>query len=574
MTPERVTSSKMSPHVYQLINMMCHFIISVSYPIKPRSGIGDRDDEYLPLFEAVPTKLRGMVHIDPERDDFFRVIVDERLSLSSRGHLSAIEAKRLDKALKILASATCFGIYAQMDRQDQDDKVEVTCHGIDRDPYTCKVAHPEFPGEFWFSPLGSLITAGARLMLALLDHCISRLHGTYVMEDTDSMAIVATEHGGLVPCPGGPFRMRDGRSAVRSLSWREVADIVARFAKLNPYTDKSRSILKIERDNYNPETREQRQVYCLAISSKRYALFLRDDDGNPILLQKGINNHEDRWSEHGLGHLRNPLDPESEDRDWIRQAWISVIRRTLGLSAQPLGFEHLPAIGRVPITSPTAMRSLARLNRGKKYRNRIKPFDFLLSCHVKPFGYPPDVDPEKFHLVAPYVPDPECWVDLPWIDQYSGKQYEITTDGFHGSRGVARVRTYGEVLREYEFHLGAKSADAKGKPSGKQTFGLLRRRHVRVERILYIGRESNLLEEMEAGVIHSPESVYTEYPDPSRDEWQTRILPILKKIPIVALMRVSGRSRSMLVRALAGRSRPRRRNQELLKSILNRLGIV
>jgi len=166
------------------------------------------------------------------------------------------------------------------------------------------------------------------------------------------------------------------------------------------------------------------------------------------------------------------------------------------------------------------------------------------------------------------------WVDLPWIDQYSGKQYEITTEGFHGSRGVARVKTYGEVLREYEFHLGAKSADAKGKPSGKQTFGLLGRRHVRVERIIYIGRESNRLEEIEAGVIHSPDSVYTEYPDPNRDEWQTRILPILNKIPIAALMRVSGRSRSMLRRTLAGRSTPRRKNQQLLKSILQRLGAV
>ncbi len=526
------------------------------------------------LFEAVPTKLRGMVNVDPEHDDFFRVIVDERLNLSSRGDLSDMEAKRLDKALKILASATCFGIYAQMDRQDNDEKVEVICHGIDPDPYKCTVAHPEFPGDFWFSPLGSLITAGARLMLALLDHCISALRGTYVMEDTDSMAIVATEYGGLVPCPGGAFRMPDGRSAVRALSWREVAEIVARFVKLNPYTDKSRSILKIERDNYDPETGKQRQVFCLAISSKRYALFLRDDDGNPVLLQKGINNHEDRWSEHGLGHLRNPLDPESEDRDWIRQAWISVVRRTLSLPAQPLGLEHLPAIGRVPITSPTAMRSLARLNRAKKYRNRIKPFDFLLSCHVKPFGYPPDVDPEKFHLVAPYVPDPECWVDMPWIDQYSGKQYEITTEGFHGSRGVARVKTYGEVLREYEFHLGAKSADAKGKPSGKQTLGLLRRRHVRIERIIYIGKESNRLEEMEAGIIHSPESVCTEYPDPRREEWQTRILPVLKKIPIAALMRLSGRSRSMLLRTMAGRSRPRKRNQQLLKSILHRLGVI
>ena len=346
-------------------------------------------------------------------------------------------------------------------------------------------------------------------------------------------------------------RRRNSRPDLSGLS---LAVIVARFVKLNPYTDKSRSILKIERDNYDAETGRQRLVYCLAIASKRYALFLRDEHGDPVLLQKGINNHEDRWSEHGLGHLRNPLNPDSDNRDWIPQAWISIIRRTLGLPSQPLGFEDVPAMGRVPITSPTAMRSLAKLNRGKKYRNRIKPFDFLLTCHVKQFGYPPDVDPGKFHLVAPYVPDPECWVDLPWIDQHSGTQYEITTEGFHGSRGVARVKTDGEVLREYEFHPGAKSADAKGKPSGKQSVGLLRRRHVRVERIVYIGKESNRLEEIEAGVIHSPDNVYTEYPDPRRDEWQTRILPVLSKIPVEALMRFSGRSRSMLVRAMAGQS--------------------
>ena len=368
--------------------------------------------------------------------------------------------------------------------------------------------------------------------------------------------------------------MADGRSAVWALSWKEVDEIAARFRKLNPYADKLRSILKIERDNYDPETGKQRQIYCLAIAQKRYALFLLDDNGNPVLLQKGINNHEDRWSEHGLGHLLNPIFPDSEDRGWIPLAWINIIRRTLGLSVEPLGFEHIPAIGRVPITSPAALRSLAKLNRGKKYRDRIKPFDYLLSCHVKQFGYPPDVDPEKFHLVAPYVPDPECWVDLPWIDQYSGAQYEITTEGFHGSRGIARVKTYGEVLREYEFHLGAKSVDAKGKPSGKQTFGLLGRRHVRVERIIYIGRESNRLEEIEAGIIHSAESVYTEYPDPRRDEWEAKILPVLEKIPIAILKRFSGRSRSMLRRTITRKSRPRRKSRDLLKSLLRRLGLV
>ena len=219
-----------------------------------------------------------------------------------------------------------------MDRQEDGEKVEVTCHGIDPEPFTCKIAHPDMPGEFCFPPLASLITGGARLMLGLLEHSVCELGGTYVMEDTDSMAVVATENGGLIPCPGGrPFEMKDCGSAVSALSWQQMNAIAERFRKLSPYQDKSRSILKIERDNYDPVTGKQRQIYCLAVSAKRYALFLRDEDGNPALLQKGVNNHEDRWSEHGLGHLRKPTNLESEDRDWIRQAWLSIIRTSLDL---------------------------------------------------------------------------------------------------------------------------------------------------------------------------------------------------------------------------------------------------
>jgi len=159
------------------------------------------------------------------------------------------------------------------------------------------------------------------------------------------------------------------------------------------------------------------------------------------------------------------------------------------------------------------------------------------------------------------------------VTQYSGKQYEITTEGFHGSRGVARVKTYGEVLRVYEFHTGAKSADAKGKPSGKQTFGLLRRRHVRVERIVYLGRESNRLEEIEAAVIHLLESVYTQYPDSKRDEWETRILLLLKKIPVKTLMKVSGIPFDA-DKSTGWSESTTEKNREQLKSILRQLGLL
>lgn len=520
------------------------------------------------------TKLLGMVDIDPEREDFFRIIVEERLRLSSRNDLSESERKRLEKALKILASATSYGIWAQMDRLEDNDKVEITCHGIEPEPFTCAVPNPDVPGEFCFPPLASLITGGARLVLALLERCVSDLGGVYVMEDTDSMAVVATENGGLVPCPGGPYELSDGRRAIMALSWQQLDDLSARFRKLSPYRNRSRSILKIERDNYDPETGGQRQIFCFAISAKRYALFMPDENGDPVLLQKGVNNYQNRWSEHGLGHLRNPFDFESEDRDWIRQAWLNIICRELGMRTEAPSFEHLPAVGRVTITSPKVVRSLAKLNAVKNHADRLKPFDYLLSCHVKQFGHPLGVDPERFHLVAFYEVNPSRWLKMPWTDQYSGKQYRITTEGFHGRRNTARIKTYADVLREYEFHPGSKSADAHGRPSGKQTIGLLRRRHIRVGQIIYIGRESNKLEEMESGLVHSAQSVYTEYPDPRRDEWETKILPMLRKLSVPVLVRLTNKSPSMLTRTMAGRSRPRARNQVLLKSVLRKIGAL
>ena len=113
-----------------------------------------------------------------------------------------------------------------------------------------------------------------------------------------------------------------------------------------------------------------------------------------------------------------------------------------------------------------------------------------------------------------------------------------------------------------------------GKPCGKLTIGLLQRRHVRIEQIKYVGKESNSLEEVEAGLIHSPENVYTVYPDPRRDEWQTKILPALRKMPLSFLVKMSGLSRSTLIEVRAGRSRPHRKNQERLKSIVRKLGLI
>lgn len=545
------------------------------------------------------TSLRGAIEIDPSKQDFFKVVIEERKRLPLRFDLSELEKDRLDKALKVLANAASYGIYAEMNRQESENNVEVTCHGIDSEPFTCSVAHPDVPGEYCFPPLASLITGAARLMLALLERQITNLGGTYAMEDTDSMAIVATKNGGMIPCPGGPYSTSDGQEAIKALTWQQVEDIAERFAKLNPYERDAvpDSILKIESDNSDPITGKQRQLYCLAISAKRYNLFLIDRNGNPALLRATcphcgcknkpkfssctkckqtihVNNNDDRWSEHGLGHLLNPSDPESEDREWIAQAWFSISKRSLGIDARPMTFQNLPAVGRITISSPSLMRPLESFNAGKKYCDRIKPFNFLSSCHVKQMGHPIGTDPTRFHLVKPYNSDSREWLKTRWIDQYSGKLYRITTDGYHGNRQSARVKTYGEVLREYEFHPEAKCADKDGNPCCKQTTGLLQRRHIKIDLLKYIGKESNSLEDVQSGLIHSDQNVYTEYPDPRRDEWQTKILPVLQKIPLSKLIEVTGKSRRALTDARTGKRRPHPKNQRLLAAVVKKLGLI
>jgi len=540
-------------------------------------------------------KLRSTIEVDPAEEDFFKVVIEQRKGLGSRHDLSESESDRLDKALKVLANATSYGIYAEMHRLESDKKVRTKCYGIDAESFSPWVSHPDEPGAYCFPPLASLITGAARLMLALLEHQIQKLDGTYAMEDTDSMAIVATEDGGMIPCPGGPFETSDSRQAIKALTWKQVEEIVQQFANLNPYKRDviPGSILKIEDDNFDPITGNQRQLYCLAISAKRYALFIQDEYGNPALLRAScqhcgrknkpkhsncakcqqpiqVNNNDDRWSEHGLGHLLNPTDPKNEDREWIAEVWLSMIKKSLGINTRPVHFQNMPAVGRITVSSPALMRPFDKLNSRKKYCDRVKPFNFLLSCHVKQFGHPIGTDPNRFHLIGPYNSDSQQWLKAQWIDQYSGKPYRITTAGYHGNRQAARVKTYGELLREYEYHPESKCADKDGNRCNKQTTGLLQRRHIKIDLIKNIGKESNSLEDVESGIVHSEQNVYTEYPDPRRDEWQTKIIPILKQISLSRLEEQSGMSRRMLIYTRTGRHRPHRSNMDRLISIATR----
>ena len=125
------------------------------------------------------------------------------------------------------------------------------------------------------------------------------------------------------------------------------------------------------------------------------------------------------------------------------------------------------------------------------------------------------------------------------------------------------------MLEEYEFHEEAKCANSSGAPCDKQTVGLLQRRHVTIQwPPRFVGKESNKLEEVQEGGVADAGDVYTEYPDPRRDEWITEILPQLKALPIRELMRRSRLSRRAVQMIRAGR-RPNPKNLTKLRAAIH-----
>lgn len=538
----------------------------------------------------IPVQIRGAVMVHPARDDFFKTVIEERKRLKQRSDFTAEECTRLDKFLKVLANSGSYGIYAEMNRRElpKGEREPVTVYGIDEMPCTTTTATPEDAAAFCFPPLAALITAAARLMLAMLEQCITDMGGTYAFCDTDSMALVATEHGELVPCAGGTERLPDGTPAIRALSWAEVETIVTRFDVLKPYDADAvpGHVLEVEDENFEEVQGEDgkkqrgacRPLWCYGISAKRYALYNMSDDGQPILR---------KWSEHGLGHLLDPTkepdyhehtpddtDAESslispqdahDGRAWMGVFWEGIVREACGLPYAWPDWLHRPALTRLTISSPGLMRPFEAMNAGKPYPDQVKPFNFILAAHRASGFRPADGEPSHGLLIAPYETDARKWLKMRWIDRDSGLQCRITTTDYETvSEATARVKSYADVLIEYRYHPESKSLAPDGQKNAKQARGVLRRRPVHAASLAYIGKESNKLEEVDAGMVRAWDEVRNEYHDPRHDPWRTVVVPVLREMPVSLLVQETSLKERAIQYARKGVTLPTPENRRSL----------
>jgi hypothetical protein len=463
----------------------------------------------------------GKGSIDPYRDDFFRKVIEERKGKEKSDPLYYF--------LKILANAGCYGIYAEVNRHQtgKNDPKHIGIFSGDesRTERTCVI---ESPGPWYFPPVTALITAGGRLLLAMLEKIVTDAGGTYLMCDTDSMAIIASRQGGLIPCQGGSHNMPAGKQAIKALSWEETRQIVEKFKTLNPYDQKliAVSVLNIvEEINYDSNG-NQREVHAFGISAKRYALYTRDGPNVKLI----------KPSEHGLGLYYRPKegrDSECEVALWIREGWQWLLGHALGLPGRQPDWFHIPVMRRIAITTPNVMKALRRLN-----RDQARPYNFALSPVVVNFSGDP------ITLLGPFEKNAVRWRDMLYINIYDG-----TTHTLNPSSALVLVQTFDMVFSQYLRHPEYKSLAPDDTPCKADSHGLLKRYPVTGCGFHLIGKET------ERG-WEQAEDISTLLPSLLRYQNNgvggEQLRQRLRQMPLAFLERETGLSRHTILRARRG----------------------
>jgi len=419
------------------------------------------------------TNLGGMVEIDPNKDDFYRKVIEQRISHKTKN-------KGLADFLKVLANSGSYGLFVEVNTETKKTETKVRYFSGEKKGKT-KSSYLEKPGAWYFPPVASLITSGGRLLLAMLEKSVDQKAGCYLFCDTDSLCIVGSEEGGFAPCPGGKFSSK-GKPAIKALSLSEVRSIAHKFRMLNPYDPELvPEILKIEDVNFvDADPRKSfRQLFGYAISAKRYALYAKS--GNDIRIEKA--------SGHGLGYLFSPKERKKDEinddevPEWVVEAWDFLLRKEMGLDSREPSWLALPAMMRMVVTTPNVLKD--------RRPEWLGPFNFFLFPLVSKLGgYPSGFDKSNFLFITPMETDRKKWRSLKGINLFDGLTYQ-TAMSPTAQQDKVIPESFRIILRQYLRKPEVKSLAPDGTPCVGTTQGLLRRTNIVAGHLVPVGKETD-----------------------------------------------------------------------------------
>jgi hypothetical protein len=485
--------------------------------------------------ELRKTRLFGGARFDPAKDRLFKILVEEGEWFGrGQGRYAKIPVgirEAILPGIKAIGNIGCFGALIETRAADlvPARREEVTLL-TDGEPVRAAVAHPEDPGPFACPPLAGLVTAGGRLLLAMVHRMVMDRGGLVAECDTDGAHIVATKTGGTVAVETRGTDYHEGGPAERigALSVPEVEEIAARFEQLNPF-DRSMfpgSPLQVKGASNG-----------LFISAKRYAL--SGPDGRFIDCKESI-----------LGMLQPPSE------NWIEDAWgvLGELWDARPLTALPS--LKLPAVRCLAATTPAHVRGLDGLSHlrpwtrflvayaiGRRTTGRERSGQELLTALV----------------VAPFDRDRERWPFLQWRFADSGEAVPLDRPDANGI--TWRLRTIRDFLTSYARHAIPEMLAPDGSRCGPYTRGVLRRRAVRDGERWLVLKEAAVYgdDPRNAFSMPVPETVRQSKGDRQRGDfaaWERMIRPALAIIGPPTIARSMGLAARSVRAWAAGEHRP------------------
>jgi hypothetical protein len=218
-----------------------------------------------------PLRLPSGATVDLTTGDYGQALIDERRKAEAiRDPL--VRDRRVALA-KSFAVSGGWGVFARVDRQrpkpvesvrtGRDGKERrvwtyprtetVLAYGLDGEELSIETERPDVPGPFTLWHMAAAIPAACTSEIAIVRHDIENAYcGTVAVVATDSIGVPVSRDGGLVPCPGGPHRLPDGREAIRALTPDELLSVLtSRDKVLHP---NGGSAWKIECDSLDKPT--------------------------------------------------------------------------------------------------------------------------------------------------------------------------------------------------------------------------------------------------------------------------------------------------------------------------------
>ena len=323
----------------------------------------------------------GNIHVSKDENLIQKLVECRRIKKRERDRSSkgSPEYQKLDReqdVLKTIVNAISYGIFIEVNTDDGSEDVDV--YGLRH--WRMKASKKESFGRYFHPVIASMLTSGARLMIAMAEAWLKKHRGYYAFCDTDGIA-VSPKH------------------------WKKLQDL---FEPLNPF-DKEELLLRLEKENF--DNGRPVDLWFYGISAKRYVLYhLVDGEPEPA-----------KWSLHGLGHLER-------EEGWEKELWTNILRHALGqIDEEELlsKYSGRYAISKFRVSTAHVFNKIRALNKGKPHREQVKPYNFL---HVGQ----PAITNHKGGLIHPITNygDPRLAPFQAFVDYATGQVYDECTEAY------------------------------------------------------------------------------------------------------------------------------------------------